>query len=40
MNLPQISLRIREKKMQEVSGLLKKKEEELRAKEEKMNERE
>lgn len=40
MNLPQISLRIREKKMQEIQVLLRRKEEELKAKEEKINERE
>jgi NIMA (never in mitosis gene a)-related kinase len=39
MNIPQISLRIREKKLHEVTGLLKKKEEELRGKEERLNDK-
>jgi NIMA (never in mitosis gene a)-related kinase len=40
MNLPQVSLRIREKKMVEVQMLVKKKEDELKAREEKINEKE
>ena len=39
MNLPQISMRIREKKMQEVAHSIKKREEEMNRREEKMNER-
>ena len=40
MNMPQVSMRIREKKMQDTWTLIRKREEELRAKEDELKERE